>query len=39
MVALAPKRLEPVKRARTAAAAALKVEWPEGCSGNGGVAM
>ena len=39
MVALAPKRSEPVKRASTAAAAALKVEWPETYSGNGGVAM
>jgi hypothetical protein len=39
MITLAPKRSEPVKRASTAAAAALKVEWPEGCSPKGGVAM
>jgi hypothetical protein len=37
MVTEAPKRSDPVKRASTAAAAALKVEWPEGNSGNGGV--
>src|SRR4029453_15198504 len=34
--ALAPKRSDPVKRASTAAAAALKVEWPDTYSGNGG---
>jgi len=38
MVALAPKRSEPVKRASTVAAAALKVEWPDGNSPSGGVA-
>ena len=38
MVTEAPKRSDPVKRASTAAAAALKVEWPEGYSPNGGVA-
>ena len=38
MVTLPPKRSDPVKRASTAAAAALKVEWPETYSGNGGVA-
>ena len=37
MVTLAPKRSEPVKQASTMAAAALKVEWPEGNSPNGGV--
>jgi hypothetical protein len=37
MVTAAPNRSEPVKRASTAAAAALKVEWPEGYSPNGGV--
>jgi hypothetical protein len=39
MVTDPPKRSDPVKRARSAAAAALKVEWPEGNSPNGGVAM
>ena len=39
MITLAPKRSEPVNLASTMAAAALKVEWPEACSANGGVAM
>ena len=36
-VAEAPKRSEPVKQVSTMAAAALKVECPEGNSPNGGV--
>ena len=36
-VTLAPKLLEPVKVVMTCAPAALKVEWPETYSGNGGV--
>jgi hypothetical protein len=36
-VTLAPKASEPVNIDRTRAPAALKVEWPEVYSGNGGV--
>ena len=39
MDADAPNRSDPVKPASTAAAAALKVEWSEGCSPKGGVGM
>jgi len=35
-VTLAPKLLEPMKVVMTCAPAALKVEWPETYSGNGG---